>query len=131
MVLNDADRSPEFQARQSYVNDWILDRGRMLEGRPFPELGRFDSRLKALVADRVETWRTGRATARWYHEMYGDANREGWERTQDDLRETCATRRARPFLDHIGIDLRDASASSRQLFDDVPAIACARAWGER
>ena len=87
MVLNDAERSPQFQARQSYVNDWSLDRGRMLEGRPFPEPGLLDSRLMALAADRVETWRTGRATARWYHDMYGEPNREGWERTQDDLRE--------------------------------------------
>jgi hypothetical protein len=87
MVLNDADRSPEFQARQTYVNDWILDRGRMLEGRPFPELRLRDLRLKALVADRVESWRTGRATARWYHDMYGEPNRAGWDRTQNHLRE--------------------------------------------
>ena len=38
MVLNDADRSPEFQARQTYVNDWILDRGRILEGGADPAL---------------------------------------------------------------------------------------------
>lgn len=87
MVLNDAARSPEFQARQSYVNDWILDRGRLHDGRPFPELRLFDSRLMALVADRVETWRTGRATARWYHDMYGEANRAGWERTQGYIRD--------------------------------------------
>lgn len=87
MVLNDADRSPEFQARQSYVNDWILDRGMMLEGKPAPELRPFDSRLRALVADRIETWRTGRATARWYHDMYAEPNRGGWERTQGYVRE--------------------------------------------
>ena len=87
MVLNDADRSPEFQARQSYVNDWILDRGMMLEGKPAPELRPLDSRLRALVADRIETWRTGRATARWYHDMYTEPNRVGWERTQGYVRE--------------------------------------------
>jgi hypothetical protein len=87
MVLNDADRSPEFQAQQSYVNDWILDRGMLLEGRPAPELGFLESRLQALVADRIETWRTGRATARWYRDMYAEPNRVGWERTQDYLRE--------------------------------------------
>ena len=87
MVLNDADRSPEFQARQSYVNDWILDRGRLHDGRPFPAPGRLDSRLEALVADRIETWRTAQATARWYHDMYGEPNRAGWERTQGYIRE--------------------------------------------
>jgi lysophospholipase L1-like esterase len=87
MVLNDADRTPEFQARQRYINDWILDRGMMLDGKPAPEPRRFDSRLGALVADRIETWRTGRATSRWYHDMYAEPNRAGWERTQADIRE--------------------------------------------
>ena len=94
MVLNDADRTPEFQARQSYVNDWILDRGMLLEGRPAPELRGLDSRLAALVADRIETWRTGRATARWYHDMYGEPNRAGWERTQGYIREMDRRTRA-------------------------------------
>jgi len=87
MVLNDADRSAEFSARQTYVNDWILDRGRMMEGKPAAELQTFDSRLEALVADRVESWRTSRATARWYHDMYDEPNRAGWERTQGYIRE--------------------------------------------
>ena len=87
MVLNDADRTPEFQARQSYVNDWILDRGMLLDGKPAPELRLLDSRLEALVADRIDVWRTGRATARWYHDMYGAPNRVGWERTQGYIRE--------------------------------------------
>jgi lysophospholipase L1-like esterase len=87
MVLNDADRSPRFQARQRYVNDWILDRGRFLEGRLSPDLHPLESRLKALVADRIDTWRTGRATTRWYHDMYGEPNRAGWERTQGYIRE--------------------------------------------
>jgi lysophospholipase L1-like esterase len=82
MVLNDADRTPEFQARQSYINDWILDRGMLLEGKPAPELRPHDSRLEALVTDRIETWRTGRATARWYHDMYREPNRLGWTHTQ-------------------------------------------------
>jgi hypothetical protein len=77
MVLNDADRSAEFQARQSYVNDWILDRGRILEGGAEPSLGPFSSRLFAMVEDRVETYRTSRATLRWYREMYGEPNRAG------------------------------------------------------
>jgi hypothetical protein len=94
MVLNDADRSPEFQARQSYVNDWILDRGRVLEGGAAPTLGPFSSRLVAMVGDRVESYRTSRATLRWYREMYAEPNRDGWERTQQYLRDMNQRTRA-------------------------------------
>jgi hypothetical protein len=95
MVMNDADRSPEFSARQKYVNDWILDRGDRLDGKDPPELRLADSRLEALVADRVETWRTSRETSRWYHDMYAEPNRAGWERTQGYLREMNETMRDR------------------------------------
>jgi hypothetical protein len=94
MVLNDADRSAEFQARQSYVNDWILDRGRVLEGGADPTLGPFSSRLVAMVDDRVESYRTSRATLRWYREMYAAPNRAGWERTQVYLRDMNQRTRA-------------------------------------
>jgi hypothetical protein len=85
MVLNDGDRSPEFQARQTYVNDWILDRGRMLIGRPDYRLSPLDSRAFLFVRDRVDTWRISRATARWYREMYGAPNQAGWARMQARL----------------------------------------------
>ncbi len=94
MVLNDADRSPEFQARQTYVNDWILDRERILEGRAASGLGALDLRLAALVADRVERYRTSRATLRWYRDMYSEPNRQGWERTQEYLRQMNQRTRA-------------------------------------
>ena len=94
MVLNDGDRSPEFQARQTYVNDWILDRGRMLIGRPDHQLALTDSRVAELVRDRVETWRIGRETAGWYREMYGPPNQAGWQRTQERLREMDRRMRA-------------------------------------
>jgi lysophospholipase L1-like esterase len=87
MVLNDADQSEAFHARQAYVNDLILDRGRMPDGRFPPEMGPFDSRLLGFVRDRLETRRTTRETTRWYLDMYGEPNREGWERTQGYLRE--------------------------------------------
>jgi hypothetical protein len=87
MVLNDADQSAEFHARQAYVNDLILDRGRPPDDRPFPEIGGLDSRLLGFVRDRLETRRTTRETTRWYLDMYGPPNREGWERTQGYLRE--------------------------------------------
>jgi lysophospholipase L1-like esterase len=93
MVLNDADRSPEFQARQTYVNDWILDRGRILESGAASFVRPLDSRLFAMVHDRLEARRTSRATLRWYREMYGEPNGAGRERTEHYLREM--NRRAR------------------------------------
>lgn len=94
MVLNDADRSAEFQARQTYVNDWILDRGRILEGGASAGLGPRESRLFAMVGDRVDRYRTSRATLRWYREMYEEPNRAGWERTQQYLRDMNQRTRA-------------------------------------
>jgi hypothetical protein len=94
MVLNDADRSAEFQARQTYVNDWILDRGRILEGGAAAGLQPMDSRLFAMVHDRLEGYRTSQATLRWYRDMYGEPNRAGWERTQQYLREMNRRTRA-------------------------------------
>jgi lysophospholipase L1-like esterase len=83
MVLNDADQSPAFRARQRYLDDWILDRRHEVEGDS-PAPPRF--RLLAFVADRIDRLRVGRETTRWYHEMYGEPNREGWQRTQRFLR---------------------------------------------
>jgi alkylhydroperoxidase/carboxymuconolactone decarboxylase family protein len=48
--------------------------------------------------------------------------------SQDELLETPATRRARPFLDHIGIDLRDETDPVRRVFDRLPETAEALAW---
>jgi lysophospholipase L1-like esterase len=88
MVLNDADQSAEFHARQTYVNDLILDRGRSApDGRPLPDMGLLDSRLAGFVRDRLEARRTALETTRWYLDMYGEPNREGWARTQHYLRE--------------------------------------------
>jgi alkylhydroperoxidase/carboxymuconolactone decarboxylase family protein len=48
--------------------------------------------------------------------------------SQDELLETEANRRPRPFLDHIGIDLRDETAAVRQTFDALPGVAQALNW---
>jgi alkylhydroperoxidase/carboxymuconolactone decarboxylase family protein len=48
--------------------------------------------------------------------------------SQDELLETEANRRTRPFLDHIGIDLRDETAEVRQTFDALPAAAQTLNW---
>ncbi len=83
LVLNDAVRPPEFQARQNYLHDWILDREHVADddaGVPSP----WTPRLFALVAGRVGAWRVGRATTRWYLDMWSDAN-PGWRETQERL----------------------------------------------
>jgi lysophospholipase L1-like esterase len=86
MVLNDPEQSESFHARQTFVNDWILDRGHQTDDLQV-EPSVFRSRLFTLVADRVTAWRVGRETTRWYLDMYGPPNREGWEQTQRYLRE--------------------------------------------
>src|SRR5262245_49110164 len=48
--------------------------------------------------------------------------------SQDELLETEANRRTRPFLDHIGIDLRDETAEVRQIFDALPGAAQTLNW---
>jgi lysophospholipase L1-like esterase len=85
LVLNDAVQPPAFRARQSFVNDWILDR----ENGPDADLGPpalLRPRLLDFVSDRVTAWRVGRATTRWYLDMWSEANREGWDETQGYLR---------------------------------------------
>jgi hypothetical protein len=94
-VLNDAEQSPAFHARQSYLDDWILDRGAMVESADPPSLGFFEPRLFAFIGDRLTAYRVGRETTRWYLEMYGEPNREGWERTQADIRDMNQRVRAR------------------------------------
>ena len=100
MVLNDAVKTEAFEARQAYLNDWILDRGRMFREGEEPRQRPFDLRLLAFLRDRYEAYRIGRDTTRWYHDMYGEANREGWERTQALLRDMNQQARAggRRFL---------------------------------
>ncbi|HYN04132.1 MAG TPA: GDSL-type esterase/lipase family protein [Vicinamibacteria bacterium] len=86
LVLNDAVQPPDFRARQSFVNDWILDRTHLPEDAIVTR-SPFRPRLLDFVSDRVEALFTGRETTRWYLDMWSDANREGWERTQEYLRE--------------------------------------------
>jgi hypothetical protein len=48
--------------------------------------------------------------------------------SQDDVLETERNRQPRPFLDHIGIDLRDEVAPVRAVFDSLPARASGLGW---
>jgi hypothetical protein len=43
--------------------------------------------------------------------------------SQDDLRETKDDRKPRPFLDHLGIDVRRETEASRAAFDRMPSLA--------
>jgi hypothetical protein len=49
--------------------------------------------------------------------------------SEDDVRErSAAARKPRPFMDHVGIDLRRETADVRALFDDVPVVAARLQW---
>jgi hypothetical protein len=87
MVLNDPERSKEFEARRGPLDDWILDRRRLLAGQASGHPSSFRPRLADFVGDRVQAWRVGHETTRWYLDLYGPANQEGWARTQDDMRD--------------------------------------------
>lgn len=95
MLLNDPEQSEAFHARQAYLDDWILDRRRMVSEAEEPAPSFFRSRLLALLGDRIEGTRVGRETTRWYVEMYGEPNRAGWQATLDDVAAMDAAMRAR------------------------------------
>jgi lysophospholipase L1-like esterase len=86
LTLNDAVQPLEFRERQSYVNDWILDRTRAPDALPAPQ-SLFRPRVFDFVNDRLIALVIGRETTRWYLDMWSDANRRGWQRTQEYLRE--------------------------------------------
>ncbi len=84
LTLNDAVQPLAFREQQSYLNDWILDRTQAPDAPEAPR--RFRARVIDLVRDRLSTLLIGRETTRWYLDMWGDANRRGWQRTQEYLR---------------------------------------------
>jgi hypothetical protein len=95
MVLNDPERSKELEARHGPMDDWILDHRRLLGGPDSGPPGLLGSRLADFVDDRVQAWRVGRDTKRWYLDLYGPANREGWARTQEEVRDMARQMRER------------------------------------
>ncbi|MCA9604294.1 MAG: hypothetical protein KC619_01785, partial [Myxococcales bacterium] len=84
MVLNDAQRSEAFAARQSYLDDWIVDRRRMLASHDASPPW-WTPRLFTVIDDRLEAARVGRETLRWYVDLYGPPNADGWAATQDHI----------------------------------------------
>lgn len=94
MVLNDPEQSEAFHARQAYIDDWIVDRRRMVSGGDGSP-PRWQPWLWALLSDRIEGMRVGAATTRWYQEMVEEPNREGWQSTLDRISSMDETMRAR------------------------------------
>jgi lysophospholipase L1-like esterase len=86
LTLNDAVQPPEFHERQSFVNDWILDRTREPDTPQAPP-SPFRPRVFDFVSERVSALLIGRQTTRFYLDMWGDANRRGFEKTQEYLSE--------------------------------------------
>lgn len=79
-TLNDPEQSEEFAAQQTYLDDWILDRRRMVrEGDG--GLGFFESHLWAAVEERAQTASVGQATTAWYQGMVRPENDAGWSET--------------------------------------------------
>lgn len=94
MILNDPEQSEAFHARQQYIDDWILDRRRMVfEGDGSPPT--WELRLVSVVEDRIEGMRVGAETTRWYQEMVGAPNRAGWSATLDHISAMDAAMRER------------------------------------
>ena len=86
LTLNDAVQPPEFRARQTYLNDWILDRTNVPDD-PDATTSFLRPRSVDFVRDRLEAVSAGRETTRWYTDMWGEANRAGRERTEQYIRE--------------------------------------------
>ena len=96
-TLNDPEQSEAFAAQQTYLDDWILDRRRMVsEGHG--GLSPFESHLWAAVVDRSETASVGRATTQWYQQMVEEPNAEGWQESIEHvlaMKDATAERGAR------------------------------------
>jgi hypothetical protein len=48
--------------------------------------------------------------------------------SEDDVRERTGARKPRPFMDHVGLDLRRETADVRALFDGIPRVAADLQW---
>lgn len=102
MVLNDPHQSEAFRARQVFLDDWILDRRRMVsEGDGSPPF--WEPRLFSLLADRIEAARVSTETQRWYRDMVEAPNAEGWLHTLDDIDAMRAATEAEGASFHVAL----------------------------
>ncbi len=150
MTLNDAAQSPAFHAQQAFLNDWVLDRRRMLDDDESAKFPWWRSRIAALIDDVRASRRVADATTAWYRDMYAAPNAEGWARTQDYLRRMDAAMHARggslvvglwplfvdwrggyPFADvshEIARACRDAGITFRDGFAAMSVQPASRYW---
>jgi lysophospholipase L1-like esterase len=80
MLLNDCETSDDFRARHPFVTGLLEGPRRklvLMSGRP-----PFGERTALFVRRRVDQYRLDRAMRAWYADLYGEANVEGWRRTQ-------------------------------------------------
>ena len=137
MVLNDAEQSDAFRARQKFLNDWILDRRRML-GDDDPGGSAPGLRLWAIARERMEARRVAQETTRWYLDMYGPANADGWSATQRSIEKMRERMNGRflvallpllvkgtpyPFAPAAAEIARACAASNVSFLDLEPAVA--------
>jgi lysophospholipase L1-like esterase len=87
-VLNDGENDRSFADRYPALGHWIVGQGRPTE----PTYG---SRLLSFASERWHQARVTRETLRFYHDVYGPANAEGFARTIGHLRHMQRTQRAR------------------------------------
>jgi lysophospholipase L1-like esterase len=83
MTLNDCEQAPAFRARYPELSARLT--GRFRDGRT--RSPSFGLRLVHFVQERIERSRLSRETTLWYRELYGEPNREGWARSQSQIRE--------------------------------------------
>jgi len=126
------------------VADRIVDRRRVLGADAQPP-SVWSPRLVALLDDRLEGLRIGRATLAWYREMYEAPNGDGWRATLDDLeafaRELSSEGRtlvvalwpllaslesSYPFDETHAIIAQDLAARGITFVDTLPAFRGAR-----
>jgi lysophospholipase L1-like esterase len=96
-TLNDPEQSEAFAARQTFLDDWILDRRRMFTDGA-GELPFWRPRLWTLLTDRIEGAKVADETTRWYQEMVQEPNAAGWLETQrliEGMHETMQARGGR------------------------------------
>jgi hypothetical protein len=48
--------------------------------------------------------------------------------SQEDLAESAEQKRPRPFLDHVGVDLRQENERTLNLFKEIPQVSRSLAW---
>jgi hypothetical protein len=92
MTLNDCELSPSFRARHPLLAERLRGHARAdapASRRPF------GLRSITFLPRQWETFRVRWGMTEWYRDLYGQANRDGWQRTQASLQEMYHRSRSR------------------------------------